>query len=206
MQLAYQYPERCERLALVSSGGLGREVSFLLRALSVPAAELVLSVACAPKLRDAGDKLASWLGSFGLRAAPAVEECWRSYASLADADARRAFFRTLRAVIDAGGQSVSATDRLYLASRVPTLLVWGDADTLIPVAHAHAAHAAIPGSRLAIFEGAGHFPHCDAPERFAEALVDFCDTTDPVSLGDENWQDLLRGRADPTPQPAGGCL
>ena len=102
-------------------------------------------------------------------------------------------------------QSVSATDRLYLASRVPTLLVWGDADTLIPVAHAHAAHAAIPGSRLAIFEGAGHFPHCDAPERFAEALVDFCDTTDPVSLGDENWHDLLRGRADP-PEPAGGCL
>ena len=39
MQLAYQFPERCERLVLVDSGGLGREVNFLLRALTAPGAE-----------------------------------------------------------------------------------------------------------------------------------------------------------------------
>lgn len=44
LQLAYQHPERCERLVLVSSGGLGSEVSWLLRALALPGAELMMPV------------------------------------------------------------------------------------------------------------------------------------------------------------------
>ena len=133
MQMSYQFPERCERLVLVSSGGLGREVNVLLRALTFPGAEYVFPLICTPRLRDAGNAVASWLRGIGLRAAPAVEEMWRSYASLAEADTRRAFFRTLHAVIDLGGQAVSAIDRLYLASQVPTLIVWGADDTIIPV-------------------------------------------------------------------------
>ena len=96
MQLAYQFPERCERLVLVGSGGLGREVNVVLRALTFPGAEYVFPLVCTPRLRDAGNAVASWLHGIGLRAAPAVEEMWRSYASLADADTRRAFFRTLQ--------------------------------------------------------------------------------------------------------------
>jgi pimeloyl-ACP methyl ester carboxylesterase len=75
---------------------------------------------------------------------------------------------------------VSATDRLYLTSVMPTLIVWGDADRIIPVAHAHAAHEAMPGSRLEIFEGAGHFPHCEAPERFVEVMRAFVQETRPA--------------------------
>ena len=182
MQIAYQFPERCERLVLVSSGGLGPEVGLLLRALSLPGADHVLPLFCSPALRDAGARAAGWLGSLGLRAAPRLEEMWRSWAGLAETDARRGFFRTLRAVIDAGGQTVSATDRLYLASHVPTLIVWGARDALIPVSHAHAAHAAIPSSRLEIFPDVGHFPHCEAPERFAGTLVDFIASTEPARL------------------------
>jgi len=196
MQLAYQFPERCERLVLVSSGGLGREVGLLLRALSVPGAEHVLPLVCSPALRDAGSRVAAWLRGAGLRAAPAVEEMWRSYASLADADARRGFFGTLRAVVDPGGQTVSATDRLYLASHVPTLIVWGARDSLIPPRHGVAAHAAIPGSRLEVFADAGHFPHCEAPERFVEALVDFIESTAPARLPEQSWREQLRRRAD----------
>ena len=122
MQLAYQFPERCERLVLVSSGGLGREVNFLLRALTAPGAEEVLSFACAPGVRDAASWVATWLRRAGVRTGPAGEEMWRSYASLADADSRSAFFRTLRAVIDLGGQTVGAADRLYLAAQIPTLI------------------------------------------------------------------------------------
>src|SRR5947207_2043753 len=129
MQLAYQFPERCERLVLVSSGGLGREVSALLRGLSIPGAEHLFPLVCSRTLRDAGQRLAGWLGTIGLRAAPRVEEVWRSWSSLAEPDARRAFFRTLRAVIEPDGQTVSATDRLYLAAHVPTLIVWGARDT-----------------------------------------------------------------------------
>ena len=179
MQLAYQFPERCERLVLVSSGGLGREVSLLLRGLSVPGAEQVFPLVCSPALRDAASRLAAWLGGTGLRVAPAVEEIWRVYASLAEPDARRAFFRTLRAVIDPGGQTVSAADRLYLAAQKPLMIVWGARDSLIPVSHARAGHAAIPGSRLEIFDDAGHFPHCETPGRFCDTVVDFIDTTVP---------------------------
>jgi pimeloyl-ACP methyl ester carboxylesterase len=180
MQLAYQFPERCERLVLVGSGGLGREVNVLLRALTVPGAEYVFPLVCTPYARDAGALVASWFYRVGLRVAPFIEEVWRSYTSLADADTRRAFFRTLRAVVDLGGQAVTATDRLYLSANVPTLIIWGAEDRFIPVRHAMAAHEAMPGSRLEVFDEVGHFPHCEAPERFAEVLVDFITSTEPA--------------------------
>lgn len=192
MQMAYQYPEHCERLVLVSSGGLGREVSALLRALSLPGAEYVFPLFCSPGLRNAGQRIVDWLDGIGLRPSPSAEEAWRSYSSLAERDARRAFFRTLQSVIDAGGQSVSAKDRLYLASQVPTLIVWGRDDALIPASHAVATHEAIPGSRLELFDGVGHFPHCEAPERFVEVLLDFIDTTPPARLSPETRRELLR--------------
>jgi pimeloyl-ACP methyl ester carboxylesterase len=194
MQLAYQYPEHCERLVLVSSGGLGREVSRLLRALSLPGAEHVFPLFCSPVLRDAGQRVVEWLQRLGLRPSAAAEEAWRSYSALAERDARRAFFRTLQAVIDPGGQSVSAIDRLYLASRVPTLIVWGSDDGLIPVTHAVAAHHAIPGSRLEIFDRVGHFPHCEAPERFVDVLLDFVDATEPAWISPDVRRELLRRR------------
>jgi pimeloyl-ACP methyl ester carboxylesterase len=192
MQLAYQFPERCERLVLVSSGGLGREVNFLLRALTFPGAEYVFPLVCMPALRDLGNRLAGWLRRTGLRPTPAIEEMWRSYASLADADARRAFFRTLHGVIDLGGQAVSANDRLYLTAQVPTLIVWGAQDPIIPVSHGEAAAARMPGSRLVIFEGVGHFPHCENPKRFVEVLGDFVATTQAARLSEARWRELLR--------------
>lgn len=205
MQLAYQFPERCERLVLVSSGGLGPEVGALLRGLSVPGAEHLLPLVCSPALRDAASRVGGWLGHIGLRASPAVEEIWRSYAALADPAARRAFFRSLRAVIDLEGQSVSATDRLYLAAHVPTLVIWGARDTIIPVGHAYAAHRAIPGSRLEIFEATGHFLHCEAPDRFVETLFDFIDTTEPARLSERDLGEQLRSRRQPVPADAAGA-
>lgn len=182
MQLADQFPERCERLVLVDSGGLGREVTRYLRMLTLPGFEYVFPLFCTPRLRDAGNAIATWLGRAGVRSTPAREEIWRSYASLADAGSRRAFFRSLRDGIDVGGQAVSALGRLYRASQLPTLIVWGAKDPFIPVSHAIAAHAAIPGSRLEIFEGVGHYPHCEAPERFVEVLIDFIASTEPARL------------------------
>jgi pimeloyl-ACP methyl ester carboxylesterase len=181
MQFAYQYPERCERLVLVSSGGLGQEVHALLRALSFPGSEYVLALGCAAPLRDAGDAVANVLRRVGLRPQPAIEEFWHAYSSLSDGATRESFVRTLRSVIDVAGQCVSANDRLYLASAMPTLIVWGDDDRIIPVSHAYAAHEAMPGSRLEIFEGVGHFPHCEAPSRFVDTLRTFLRDTSPAS-------------------------
>jgi pimeloyl-ACP methyl ester carboxylesterase len=190
MQLAYQFPERCERLVLVNSGGLGREVTFYLRMLTVPGFESAFPLVCTPRLRDAGNLVATWLHRAGVRSTPAGQEIWRSYTSLADAESRQAFFRTLRDVIDFSGQAVSALSRLYRAAHLPTLIVWGAEDSFIPVSHAIAAHEAIPGSRLEIFEGVGHYPHCEAPERFVVVLVDFIASTKPARLP------LARRRSD----------
>ncbi len=192
MQFAYQFPERCERLVLVSSGGLGPEVSALLRWLSAPGAEYILAVGCAPGLRSAGLAIAGLLERIGLKPAPAAAEIMRSYHALGDPETRTAFMCTLRSVVDLAGQRASANDRLYLAAQMPTLILWGDKDPFIPVAHAHAAHAAMPGSRLEIFEGSGHFPHRDDPDRFAHLLRDFIDETKPADLSTDRIRELLR--------------
>ncbi len=196
MQLAYQFPEHCERLVLVGSGGLGDEVHPLLRALSLPGAELLFPLVCSPILRDAGNWVATALARCGLRAAPVVEETWRSYASLADAETRHAFFRTLRAVIDHTGQAVSARNRLYLTADVPALIVWGASDPIIPVRHAFETHEKIVGSHLDIHEKVGHYPHVEAPTRFVRTLVEFVEATEPAPLTGDAWRERLR-RAQP---------
>ena len=193
LQFAYQYPERCERLVLVNSGGLGEEVSPLLRGLALPGIDVLAPLAFQPVYATVVDTMAGWLRRVGLQPSPSALEQWRSYCSLIDGDTREAFLATLRAVVDHRGQRVSASDRLHLAAALPTLIVWGDEDVIIPVEHAHDAHAAIPGSRLELFEGAGHFPHCDDPVGFTRVLLDFISTTDPARLTREEWELQLSG-------------
>jgi pimeloyl-ACP methyl ester carboxylesterase len=194
MQFAYQFPERCERLALVDAGGLGREVSWLLRCVTLPGAEYLLPALFWAPLRDCGNSILSFLNDHGIRS-PRTTEMWRSFSSLTDPANRAAFVRTMRAVIDPGGQAVSAMDRLYLAEQMPTLIVWGDRDKIIPVSHAYQAHEAIPNSRLEIMKGVGHFPHVEDPFRFAEILVDFLCTTEPSDFRLEGRRKELLKRA-----------
>lgn len=111
-----------------------------------------------------------WDGSSGRASFLWVMLRGASSANRKSRDTRRRFGVS---VIDPGGQTVCARDRLYLAGDVPTMIVWGDRDDIIPVEHAYAAHALIPGSRLESFEGAGHFLHVEHPLRFAELLRDF---------------------------------
>jgi pimeloyl-ACP methyl ester carboxylesterase len=200
MQFSYEYPVFCERLVLVSSGGLGREVHPLLRAATLPGSEIVLPLLSHRRLTDAGYALRSVLARLGLRAGPDLAEMARGYSTLADAGARRAFLHTLRAVIDPGGQRVSATDRLYLAHLMPTLIVWGRRDPLIPVHHAGVAHRGMPGSRLEVFDDAGHFPQLQEPIRLARVLTEFIESTKPaqIEFSDaylERMRDLMDAQA-----------
>jgi pimeloyl-ACP methyl ester carboxylesterase len=198
MQLAYQFPQRLERLILISSGGLGRELHPLLRSAAWPGAEYVLPLLCANGVLNAGAAVGEFLGKFGLRAGPDLEEIARGFASLGDTESRQAFIHTVRSVIDAGGQRVDATDRLYLAAEVPTLIVWGERDPLIPAEHGHTAHRHIPGSRLEVFPGAGHFPHRADPRRFVEVISDFVASTEPARLDDASLRKLILEQAEAT--------
>jgi pimeloyl-ACP methyl ester carboxylesterase len=191
MQFAYQFPERCERLVLVSSGGLGREVHLLLRAAALPGADFVLPLLTSPQLVGVGRHLGGLLRRVRLAPGGDVEVIAQGFASLDNAGSRQAFLHTVRAVIEPGGQRVSAHDRLALASLIPSLIVWGERDSIIPVAHGAAAHEAMPGSLFEVFPGAGHLPHDADPDRFAAVLTDFCESTDGARLTADHWQPLL---------------
>jgi pimeloyl-ACP methyl ester carboxylesterase len=179
MQFLYQFPDRCERLVLVSSGGLGREVTPMLRALSVPGAGLALA---------AGAKIQHQrhVAAAGRLVRPLAGLVWndlpymvRQMSTLDDPETRRSFLATINAVIEPGGQGINATDRLHLAEGLPTLIVWGEKDRMIPCSHGHAAADLIPGCRFELVPGAGHYPHEDNPELFASFVTDFVATTEP---------------------------
>lgn len=198
MQFAYQFPERVGRMVLVDSGGIGREVNPILRAAALPGAEFVLPVMFSPTLHDGAVKLRGLLAKIGLQPNADVEGVSEGFASLTEADARRAFLNTVRSVIDINGQRVSAEDRLYLAGEVPSMIVWGESDRIIPVEHAHRANAMLPGSRLEILDDAGHFPFNDHPDRFVDLMRDFIDTSEPAEMNEGHIRKMLQERGNLT--------
>jgi pimeloyl-ACP methyl ester carboxylesterase len=193
LQFAYQFPERCERLALVSSGGLGPELSPGLRAATLPGAELVLGAltGVSGPLRFGFQTLGRIGRSTGLQRVSDLAEAGDALLGLKDVEARRAFLRTLRGVVDARGQSVSALDRLYLAHAVPMLVVWGSRDPIVPALHAETVRELVPTARVEVFTGAGHWPHLDNPTRFCDLLLDFLATTEPAAHDRDSWRTLL---------------
>ncbi len=195
MELAYHFPELAERLVLVASGGLGPEVSAVLRAAALPGANLFIA-ATAGTASKAGSAIGRGLAAVGLRPTPDVAEVARGYASLTDPDRRAAFLATVRSVISSRGQSVDASDRLYLAQRVPVLIVWGARDPIIPVRHGEQAHKAIAGSRLEIFDGVGHMPQLEAPGRFVAVLERFVEETEPARFDAMEWRAQFQTTAD----------
>lgn len=187
MQFAYQFPEMVERLILVSSGGLGPEVSLVLRAAALPGADLFIAATASVGQR-AGGAVGRGLAVVGMRPSPDVAEVARGYASLAEPRRRKAFLATLRSVVGTEGQRVAAVDRLYLAEAMPMLIVWGARDPIIPVRHGEDAHRALPGSQLEIFENAGHLPQLEQPGHFIAVLERFLAETEPASFDRDEWR------------------
>ena len=186
MQFAHQHPEYVERLVLISSGGLGPDLGRTLRLMSAPGAEFVLPVIAPHSVVALGERLRGWLAARGVRSAQA-DETWSAYSSLADAETRTAFLRTLRSVVDYRGQAVSAFNKMHFTSGLPTLLIWGEQDRLIPADHGQVAHEALPDSKLVTIPGVGHFPHVEAPLAVTDTVDDFIATTAP-------WQWQRPGR------------
>ena len=204
LQFAYQFPDRIGRIVLVSSGGIGREVNPLLRAAALPGAELVLPVMFSPTLHEGALRVRGLLKKIGLQPNADIEGVGEGFASLTEADARRAFLHTVRSVIDVKGQRVSAEDRLYLAGDVPSLILWGENDRIIPLEHAYRASEMLPGSRLEVVAGAGHFPFNDDPDRFVAVMRDFISTTEPAEMNEDHVRRLLQERGNLTISGAPG--
>lgn len=197
-QFAYEYPDRFERLVLVSTGGVSRTVSPLLRLAAAPGVDLMMPVLSAGPMRSGGRVIGEVLRFFGQGLGIDLEEILRVFGSLPDAESRQAIVRTLRASIDWHGQVITMLDRAYLVQDVPTLLIWGAKDAIIPVHHGYDAHQAMPGSRLEVFDDAAHFPHHTDPARFLRVLREFLTTTKPVEYTPERWRAILQaGRPEP---------
>jgi len=191
-QFAYQFPERCERLVLVASGGAGRDVSPLLRLASAPLADVFLAPLRWPLAQPLVRTALAVLGRLDDDLGRDRAHVSRILAGLPDGAARAVFTRTLRSVVDWRGQVVTLLDRCYLVDAVPALVVWGDRDGVIPVHHGRQAHEALPASRLEIFAGAGHFPHHDDPDRFVALMREFVATTEPARHDRDAWRERLR--------------
>lgn len=204
MQFTYQFPHLVERVVLVGTGGLGPEVSPLLRLLSVPGSGYVLSAVTVPVVRQVANAAGRFVMSIPLvgdgRLFPPlrnVPELLQGLDALGTPEGRSAFLHVLRAAIDPGGQVVTMLDRAYLCEGLPVLLVWGGSDSVIPVSHGKTGSSVIASSRLVVFPGAGHFPHRTRSEKFVEAVVEFVADTEPARFDRKRFKALLRsgGRA-----------
>ena len=174
LSFAYNYPARVRRMALISSGGLGREVHPLLRALALPGSGPALRLlTLGPMLGLLGGvaRLARTAGAHG--PARAVRALQIMLTTVSERDRRAALIRTLRSVIGCRGQCVCALDRLYLLRRLPTLLLWGTRDRMIPARHASVARVSNPGAELVLLEGVGHLPQLTRAELVTERLSSF---------------------------------
>jgi pimeloyl-ACP methyl ester carboxylesterase len=192
MQMSYQFPELVERLILVAPGGVGPEVHPLLRLATLPGAPLMMPVFNNRLTRGTARLAVRALATVSPAIATDADDIFATMAAMADVKSRSAFCRTLRSAADLRGQAVTILDRCYLAEWIPTLLLWGAMDTVLPVAHAYIAASAMPSARLEIFARSGHFPHHSDPVRFLDTLLQFVSTTEPARHSPSDWRVRLR--------------
>ena len=192
MQFAYQFPERTERIVLVASGGLGREVTPLLRAITTPGFQQVMGALTLPGVRHVNSRVLRTLSQVPLSCTRDLGEVARVYESFADPRARAATRHVVRAVIDHKGQVVTMADRAYLTAGLPMCVVWGRQDHVIPAEHAEFAQRLAPWARVEVFDDSGHFPHRDHPDRFVDVVESFVRESAPSRFTRSEWRKLLR--------------
>ena len=200
MQFAYQFPERTQRVMLVSTGGLGPDVTPLIKLIQVPGWFRVMGALTLPGVRHLETfalRTAHQYGDLGplrkvtrdLDEVADIVESWK------DRRTRFAIRHLVRAVIDWRGQIVTMSDRAYLSDAMPMAVVWGREDQVIPVRHASNAAALAPEVRVEVLEDAGHFPHKNHPEEFARILDDFVSTTEPATYNRARFRRMLTSGA-----------
>ncbi|MGB9049416.1 MAG: alpha/beta fold hydrolase [Pseudonocardiaceae bacterium] len=172
LRLALADPARVRTLTLVSSAGLGRDVNPLLALAAQPIiGELAILLSRMP----GGDLQRTTMSAAMLFAQP-----WRMPAEFVTeqhALGRRvgqleAATAMARALFDVTGQREVLLDRLHTLV-MPTLVVWGACDYVLPAYQAHAAMNRLPAGQLSVFPDCGHLPHVECPDRFAAVLSEF---------------------------------
>ncbi len=188
MQFAYQYPERTERLVLISSGGLGSEVTPLLRAATLPGAEAVISgISLLPRAltRPALEAL-SFVPS--LMSPQDVAPLADTLVSMGSQRNRHTFVRTARTVLNWHGQRVSAAGTLGALADIPLLIAWGTDDRAIPPEHQKRVAHRLPTALTCEIAHAGHFPQETSPDILAKAMISFLTSSQPHAYDEDRWR------------------
>jgi EmrB/QacA subfamily drug resistance transporter len=193
------FPERVERLALISPGGLGCDVHPLLRGIALPGVSSILRAVSARPLRAALRGIGALLRHVGARAqARVLREVARMLETLAEAGTRTGFMRSGRAVISWRGVHACALGFIDALERIPLLMMWGTADRAIPIAHGYAALERYPHAELVALEGVGHLPHLTQPAFVAGRIAEFLVATQSPAASPVT--PAVFGRGHPRPQ------
>jgi pimeloyl-ACP methyl ester carboxylesterase len=190
MQFAYQFPDRTERVVLISTGGLGKEVTPLIRFLTVPGSSAAIAAATFGPWRSLVSGALRSLSRLPISATRDLDEVARIYEALADPGQRTAVQRVTSHVLNWRGQYVTMTDRSYLARLMPVLVIWGRQDMVIPSTHAELAPTQV--SDVHILDDSGHFPHKDHPEEVCRLVMEFVASNEPAQYHRGRWRTLLR--------------
>ncbi len=162
-------PERVGAAVLVDPGGFGQEVTWALRLAGLRVVRSALNLRMTPwRVRQA----LRWV-----YADPSLidnEEVDRIIEISELPGSREAFLEIAHRVIGLRGLRPGlGLGEIPEDITAPTLIVWGKRDRVIPLSHAERAHQAIPGSEVVLFDGCGHCPQLEVPEKFSAAVVDF---------------------------------
>lgn len=169
-QFAVQFPERLERLILVGSAGFGRELQFFLRLWSVP----ILGSMTFSLYQRAFPVVKRWV----FYDSSSIDREWISGAAamVRMPGAKESSLRIVRLGVDMTGQRDELVRDLHLQLAhvtVPTLVIWGSHDPVVPVSHAYAAEELIPNSKVRIMDRCGHTPQVERPREFNQLVLDF---------------------------------
>ena len=198
LQFGYQFPDRMDRLVLVGSGGLGPELTVMLRAATLPGAGAV--VAGLARIPEPVTRSALAVLSVvpGVLARPDAGSLAEAIHGLAEPRRRRGFIGTARTVIGWRGQTVSAVGQLSLLAGVPIMLAWGSEDRTIPPRHHQAVARRLPDAVAVEIPSAGHFPHETAPEALLPRLHDFLSGNAAFRYDENQWRRSVAGPVPPT--------
>jgi pimeloyl-ACP methyl ester carboxylesterase len=169
-RIALRYPEVVEKLVLVASAGLGKEVPFFLRMISVPILGEMLT---RPSRSGSMDFFKLIVHD------PAVvtnELIDLDYQMTLMPNSQAAFLKAVRAVVNLLGQKKSEygpnLEGLPSITK-PVLVIWGRQDPVVPLAHLEVAAKSLPNVQLQVLENCGHLPMFEQDHALNDLLLEF---------------------------------
>ncbi len=167
--MAIEHPSRIERLALLDSAGLGTDLPWVFRLITLPVLGFVL-----PRPRKfMQDRFFAMMESAHPNG-PGSEEFKRySFETTRNEGHPRALRKNTPSFATLRGQLSMLSDAELGKVQARTMIIWGEDDRFFPVSHAERAHGAIPDSRLHVLADTGHVSPWDQPEKVNRLLLDF---------------------------------